>query len=326
MNASLAKGIPFYEAIAMEGIGYNVSGLGNHDFDLGPGILAGFISGFRSLPFVSANLDFQNEPNLQALVSAGRLGGSTVVKVQGEKIGIISVIDPALRIISSPKNVIINSNLVEVVETEIQRLQEDGIEIIILMTHLGTLDDDQDLIANLSGVDIVVAAASESVNQLQANPGDVLIPGDVAFAPYPLMVEDAGGNDVPLVSTTRNYRYIGQLTVGFDKQGILIALDETRSHPFRVVGGSYPDAVQPDIKLQKKVVEPVRAAVDALASNVIATSEVALDGLETNIRSVETNEGNLVADALFAEATRLAPDFGAPVPDVAICQRRRNPQ
>ena len=51
---------------------------------------------------------------------------------------------------------------------------------------------------------------------------------------------------------------------------------------------------------------------------MIATSEVDLDGLETHVRTGETNEGNLVADALLVEAARLAPEFGAPAPDVAI--------
>jgi 5'-nucleotidase len=186
------------------------------------------------------------------------------------------------------------------------------------MTHLQSLDETKDLIGQLRGIDIVVAAGSERTNELQANPGDLLIPGDVAFAPYPLLVDDADGQKVPLVSTTGNYRYIGQLTVSFDKQGNPIEVDKTRSRPFRVAGGNNPDAVKPDDKLQKKVVEPVRAAVDALASNVIATSEVNLDGLETHVRTIETNEGNLVADALLVEAGRLAPEFGAPAPDVAI--------
>jgi 5'-nucleotidase len=111
---------------------------------------------------------------------------------------------------------------------------------------------------------------------------------------------------------------MGQLTVSFDNQGNLIAVDKARSRPFRVAGANHPDAVRPDNKLQKKVVEPVRAAIDALASNVIATSEVDLDGLETHVRTVETNEGNLVADALLVEATKLAPEFGVPAPHVAM--------
>jgi 5'-nucleotidase/UDP-sugar diphosphatase len=69
---------------------------------------------------------------------------------------------------------------------------------------------------------------------------------------------------------------------------------------------------------QQRVVEPVTAYVADLAQNVIAQTEVPLDGLRTSVRTTETNEGNLVADALLSEATRLAPGFGAPTPDVAL--------
>ncbi len=51
---------------------------------------------------------------------------------------------------------------------------------------------------------------------------------------------------------------------------------------------------------------------------MIGTSEVELDGRKPLIRTVATNEGNLMADALRATATNLAEQFGSPVPDVAI--------
>ena len=318
LNASIAKGIPFYETIAMESIGFDASGLGNHDFDFGPDVLADFISGFRSLPFVSANLDFTNEPPLDALASDGRLARSVVIKVSGEKIGVIGAITPELAIISSPRNVIVSPDLVESIQSEVSTLEESGVEIIVLLTHIRSLAEVQALVPDLRGVDVVVSAGSEDTNELQANPGDLLIPGDVPFAPYPLIATDLDGTLVPIVSTTGNYRYIGRLAVGFDKNGNVIEIDNEKSHPVRVAGGNQPDAVRPDPKVQKKVVEPVKAAVDALASNVIAISEVDLDGLEANVRTIETNEGNLVADAHFSEATRLAASFGVPAPDLAI--------
>ena len=318
LNASIEKGIPFYEAIAMERIGYDVSALGNHDFDFGPDIVAEFISGFRSLPFVSANLDFHNEPALNALARDGRLARSVVLNVRGEKVGVMGAITPRLRIISSPRNVIVDSDLVGSIQSEVSSLQEQGAKIIIMLTHIGSLAEDQALISALHGVDVVVSAASESTNELQANPADLLIPGDVAFAPYPLIAHDKNGTAVPIVSTTGNYRYIGQLTVGFDSDGNLIKIDTQHTHPFRVAGGNEPDAVQPDPTLEKKVVQPLKAAVAALASNVIAISEVDLNGIQSDVRTVETNEGNLVADSVFSEARRLAASFGTPSPDLAI--------
>jgi 5'-nucleotidase / UDP-sugar diphosphatase len=317
-NASLEKGIPFYETIAMESIGYDVSTFGNHDFDFGPDVVAEFISGFHSLPFVAANLDFHNESSLNALVSHGRLARSIVLNVKGEKVGVIGAVTPQLAVQSSPRNVLIDADLVQSIQSEISTLQSNGVKIIILLTHIGGLQEDQDLIASLHGVDVVVSAASENTNELQANPEDLLIPGDVAFAAYPLIAHDLNNTPVAVVSTTGNYRYIGQLTAGFDRNGNLIEINEQKSHPFRVAGGSQPDALQADPKLQKKVVQPVQAAVESLASNVIANSEVNLNGVEGDLRTIETNEGNLVADSMLSEAARLAPSFGTPVPNVAI--------
>ena len=318
LNASIEKGIPFYEAIAMERIGYDVSALGNHDFDFGPDILAEFISGFRSLPFVAANLDFHNEPVFNVLAREGRVAHSVVINVRGEKVGVIGAITPRLRIIASPRNVIVNSDLVGSIQSEVSSLQEKGAKIIILLTHIGSLADDHALISALHGVDVVVSAGSENTNELQANPGDLLIPGDVAFAPYPLISHDMNGTSVPIVSTSGNYHYIGQLSVRFDSYGNLIEIDTRHSHPFRVAGGNEPDAVRPDPTLERKVVQPLKAAVEALASNVIAKSEVDLKGIQSDVRTVETNEGNLVADSVFSEARRLAASFGTASPDLAI--------
>ena len=88
--------------------------------------------------------------------------------------------------------------------------------------------------------------------------------------------------------------------------------------PVRVAGGDAPDAVRPDPVVQKLVVEPVAAFLDDLATNVIAQSEVDLDGLRSDVRSVETNEGNLIADALLWQATQLASTYGVPIPDAAF--------
>ena len=76
------------------------------------------------------------------------------------------------------------------------------------------------------------------------------------------------------------------------------------------------DAVDADIF--DAAVAPVIAATETLDATVIATSEVALDGTRTSVRGVESNEGNLIADALRWQATQLADDFGVAAPDVAL--------
>ena len=70
--------------------------------------------------------------------------------------------------------------------------------------------------------------------------------------------------------------------------------------------------------VQRRVVDPVQEYVDQLGMNVIGISEVGLDGIRANIRSVETNLGNLVADSWLWTAREEAPFFGLPEPDVAF--------
>jgi 5'-nucleotidase len=106
--------------------------------------------------------------------------------------------------------------------------------------------------------------------------------------------------------------------VDFDKYGNVIGIDENRSGPIRVVSSAFSGGVRENRKMQRRVVEPVEAFVADLAANIIATSEVDLDGLRNSVRSKETNEGNLIADALLWQARQLAAGFGVPEPDVAL--------
>jgi 5'-nucleotidase len=323
-TASLTNGVPFYDTIAMELIGYDAVSLGNHDFDFGPDVLADFLDGFEDAPtYVSANLDFSAEPRLQAYVDAGVIVPTTVVKVRGERIGIIGLETPNLPFISSPRGVVVSDDLVNIVSDQVAMLEDEGVDKIILAGHLQNILNDIALVSELDGVDVVIAGGGD---ELLANPDDLLIPGDEGevFGPYPVIATDADGTEVPVVTTSGEYRYVGELVVGFDKRGNVVAIEDSRSGPVRVAtgdcNGTLPcdDAVVPDPTMQVLVVDPVEAFVDALDSQIIGTSEVDLDGLRSSVRSVETNEGNLIADSQRWQAAQAAPDFGLPVPQVAL--------
>jgi 5'-nucleotidase/UDP-sugar diphosphatase len=344
-NAGLENGVPFYDTIAMELIGYDAVNLGNHDFDFGPDVLADFIAGYTyPPPYVSANLDFSGEPSLQAYVDAGVIAPAAIVKERGELIGVIGLETPNLPFISSPRNVVVSDDLVSIVQGQIDTLEAQGVNKIILSSHLQSIQNEIDLVAQLDGVDVVIAGGGD---ELLADPlKDLLLPSDqedclpdidndpttcnpdgildAIFGPYPIIATDMDGTEVPVVTTSGEYRYVGKLVIGFNKFGEVAVVDEARSGPVRVAtgecNGTTPcdDAVEPDPTMQALVVDPVEAALAELAETVIGTSEVALDGLRTSVRSTESNEGNLIADALRWQAEQLAADFGAPLPDVAL--------
>jgi 5'-nucleotidase len=319
-TASLADGV-FYDAVALDALRYDAIILGNHDFDFGPDVLAEFISeGYANPgkpPYLSANLDFSGEPALQALADEGVIAASTVVRVKGEDIGIVGATTENLSFISSPRNVIVGAVL-PAAQAEIDALEAAGVDKIVFVSHLQDIDGDILLAEQLSGVDVMVAGGGD---ELLANPDDLLLPsdgpGDV-FGPYPLTAISADGAEVPVVTTSGSYGYLGNLVVGFDADGNVIAVDDA-SGPRRVVSESIgADGVKPNGSLDARVVAPVTAFVADLAAQVIGISEVDLDGTRSSVRSVESNEGNLIADSQLWQAQQLAADFGVDAPQVAL--------
>ncbi len=313
-SASLEKGVPFYDSLALRRALYDAIAIGNHEFDFGPDVLADFIKGFRGrVPFLSVNLDVSPEPRLQVLAEQGIIAASTVVETAGEEVGVIGATTPQLRSISSPRDVVVDPDVARLVNRQAKMLTKDGVDKIVLISHLQSVEEDRELAGSLRRVDVIIAGGGD---ELLANDGDLLLPGDVPVGPYPIIERDRQNREVPIVTTSGGYRYVGRLVVGFNRRGRVVAIDD-ESGPVRVSGVA-PDAVEPDPVVQSNVVEPVTEALAELASNVVGTSEVALDGTRTNIRTIETNQGNLIADALLWQATQLAPSFGAPLPDIAL--------
>lgn len=317
LDASTEKGVPFYDSTAIKLIDYDAMAIGNHEFDFGPEFLAQFIEGVEGeFPFVSANLDFSGEPSLQALVDNGSIVKGVVVDKEGQQIGIVGATTPKLASISSPRNVKVGSDVAGALQTEIDALQSQGVNKIIVISHLQSVSEDLDLAGQLSGVDVMIAGGGD---ELLADANTVLVPGDEEpFGSYPLTATTADGAEIPVVTTPGDYKYVGKLVVTFDADGNVTSVGDD-SGLVRVAGGDNPDAVEPDAEIEAQVVEPVATYVDALASNQIGTSEVALEGRrDPGIRTQETNLGDLMADALLWEANRQAGSFGVSQANVAL--------
>lgn len=312
-----ATGEPYYDSIALSMIGYDAMTIGNHEFDFGPDVLAEFIDGFGGdTPFLSANLDFSGEPRLQALEDAGIIAGSIIAKKKGEEIGIVGATTELLPTISSPRNVEVEAVL-PAVQAEVAALKAKGVDKIILSSHLQGINSELELIESLTDVDVVIAGGGD---ELLTNPGDLLVPGDdtvTPFGPYPVMARDAEGASVPVVTTPGNYKYVGKLTVGFNSDGQIVRV-KPRSGLERVASRNQQDGVKSKPAIQNLVVEPVMEAVQALAENVIGQTAVTLNGQTSQVRTRETNAGNLIADALLWQARKVAGDFGVPQPEISL--------
>ena len=306
LEVSLGREGPLYDSIALSGV-YDAMALGSRDFDLGPDVAARLIEGFTpAIPFVAANLDGSQEPALQPLVDRGLIVRSTVIETGGHQIGVIGVVTPELSDVSSPRNARA-SRVFPAVAAEVARLEELGVNKIILMSHLLNLFEEVRLGRSLDGVDVVVSGDG---NYLLRNDGDSCLLEQEPVASYPFWFQDGSGNEIPLVAAPGWYRCIGVLNVTFDAEGEVLEAEG------RSVGVGFDLLPDPDV--QAGVVLPLGAAVGLREGEAIGVSEVELDGRMSMVRAAVTNVGNLLADAVLSSATRRAEAFGSLPPDVAI--------
>ncbi len=328
---------PVWDAVAQQFMGYDVHALGNHEFDYGPDFLARYIKAYRSTggqvdqPFISGNLNFQPSSALNALAVKGGLVDTTTVADQkvigsralytdpntGHKFGIVSAITPNLQSISSPLPVQVTTPDIDavaaVLQKQINAFETEGVNRIILVSHLQSFLIDQQLIQRLRGVDVAVAGGGDD---LLANPsipiGVQLQPGaGTPVGTYPVMVRSRNGRDVPMVTTAGNYLYVGRLDVTFDNAGKVVSYDQKTSYPRRVIikddaatSLGFTDAVVPDAKVLSKVQTPLETGCLTAQKQPFAASQVVFNtqrGSATTpgVRTQETNGGNLVTDSFL---------------------------
>ncbi|MEF2967161.1 5'-nucleotidase C-terminal domain-containing protein [Paenibacillus sp. M1] len=262
---------------------YDVMTFGNHEFDKGPGALAEFVKQAK-FPFVSANVDFSAEPALSGVLQsgigapgeAGHIYPSLIKEIDGEKIGIIGLTTPESSVLSSPGPNIKFLDEVESAQKQVDALETEGIDKIIVLSHLGYTVDQQ-LAESVDGIDIIVGGHSHT--QL-----------DVPE------VHHAEAEPTLIVQTGEYDEHLGQLDVTFDENGVLDTWEgKLIDLNAQDDAGNY--LIQGDAKAAAKLAE-YTAPLEELKKTVVGKSDVNLDGERDNVRKQETNLGNLVADGM----------------------------
>jgi 2',3'-cyclic-nucleotide 2'-phosphodiesterase (5'-nucleotidase family) len=320
-------------------LGFQVASFGNHEFDLGtevirnlilanpeitgPGIGGGGYSG-TAFPYLSTNLDFSPDANLADLVvddgnapQPNSIANSTVIEVAGEQIGIVGATTPSLPFISSPDDVAVNPSdsndipaLAEDIQQTVNTLTSAGINKVILLAHMQRIGIEQELAGLLENVDVIIAGGS---NTLLANEDDPLRDGDSSQGVYPIELTSARDEPVVVVNTDGNYKYVGRLAVNFDDDGIIDEiLEESGAYATDDAGVDrvYGEDVEP-AEVAAPVIVEVTAAIDENVStrdgNLFGSTDVFLNGSRGEVRTEETNLGNLTADANLFVAQQYDP-------------------
>ncbi|NJO44644.1 MAG: hypothetical protein HC835_02845, partial [Oscillatoriales cyanobacterium RM2_1_1] len=264
------------------------------------------------------------------------LSGSVIVEINGEQVGVLGAVTPYLPSIAGIGNVVMETGegfssatprqqqvdvLVTNLQPEVQALTDAGVNKIILMTHLQEAEIEQALAQALVDqdipVDIHIGGGSHRVmtnegtipplrlDETQQNNNQLL-------TPYPQPFTNAGDDDaentIYYINTGANYRYLSQLIANFDDNGVITEIGEesgTFATDIAGVARLYPEVTVEDLDDVKALADPelvgiiegVGGLVNGLDANIFGQTDVFLNGIRGDVRTQETNLGNLTADA-----------------------------
>jgi predicted extracellular nuclease/2',3'-cyclic-nucleotide 2'-phosphodiesterase (5'-nucleotidase family) len=284
-------------------------------------------------PYLSANLDFSADASLSPLFTNSilpntayisrpdtlkasspkrKIAPATIINVNGERIGVVGATTQILESISSTGGVTVKGNnadnmaeLATYLQPYIDSLTNMGINKIILLAHLQQIALEKQLVSLLNNVDIVVAGGSST---LLSDANDVLRPGDVSAGAYPYVAQNANGQPALVVNTDQEYKYVGRLVVDFDAAGVIVlsSLDAaingvyaTTDETVTSLWGSLANAFAAGTKGNrvKTLVDAVNGVIIAKDGNILGKTDVFLEGRRTEVRTQETNLGNITSDA-----------------------------
>jgi 2',3'-cyclic-nucleotide 2'-phosphodiesterase (5'-nucleotidase family) len=182
-------GVP--ELQILNSLGFDALCLGNHEFDAGSEQLGNLIA--MAQPDSDFNILCTNALNTAAVpVLNSYIRAYAIVQRGNVKIGLLGLTTPAANIESSPAPVFIDTTLVPTVLTKTAELRGMGCQVVILLSHLGKLND-MAIAPYLSGVDAIIGGHSHDVIK------------EVIYV-----------NNIPIVQAGEFYRWVGKLRLVYN--------------------------------------------------------------------------------------------------------------
>ena len=257
----------------MNGMGYDAMAIGNHEFDDGPEELARFIDALK-FPMVSGNvLAGLNTP------IADKYKPYVIKEFGGEKVAVVSVLATDTDETSSPGDDVLFVDEIGYLKDAVKEIEAAGVNKIVLLSHVGYTVD-QRIAAAVDGIDVIVGGHSHTL---------LSSTDEKAAGPYPTLVKNPSGKDVPIVTAYAYSKYLGDLKVVFDDAGVV----KTAEGAPKLLDAS----VTPDAAYSAKVAE-LGAPIEELKKKEIGETATVIDGSREVCRAAECSMGNLVADAM----------------------------
>ena len=249
----------------MDQAGYDIVGLGNHEFDYGVDSLKSIFEG-KNFKVVCSNV-FEGDKTL--------FESEQIVKVGKLKVGFFGLETPETQTKVNPNYVkdltfTEGQELYDVAQKEIDLLKTES-DLVICLGHLGVDEESKgqrstDVYANTTGIDFIIDGHSHTMME-------------------------AGENGEPIQSTGTKGQYIGVIQID----------NETKKIERNFLYGL--NNVEADTAVLDSVVNYM-SEINKRYDTVFANTEVTLDGEKAHVRAQETNLGNLIADAMIWETLK----------------------
>ena len=270
--------------------GYDVATLGNHEFDFGYENLKAILAD-ADFSVVSANVLYEEEFAFQ---------DSVIFEVDEDtSIGVFGLTTPETATKSHPAKIQgvtfpAGQDMFDMAQAEVDALKAEGCDYIICLGHLGidaesTGNRSADLLENVTGIDIFIDGHSPTSEAELNDAGYEQVDGTI------------------VTSTGTKLENLGVIEI--DPEGAIAVSNE----PMADYDLAAMEETSEIYNTVKDRAAEIRAEIEADYGAVFATTEVTLDGVKENVRSMETNLGDLITDAMLWAAN----DLGEPV-DAAV--------
>lgn len=342
---STALGRP--DVAIMNALGVDASALGNHEYDLGSPVVSGAVAASGAwvgaqFPFITSNLSFAGDSSLRGLADAtvggtgtnafagkevtdikGKFAPYAVKTINGEKIGIVGATTYELLSKTSPNGTTVTGvastsdavkipELAGIIQTTVNALTATGVNKIVMVDQLDTIDRNVQLAPLLTGVDVMVAGGGHERLGDSTDTAVAFNGHDAVFSDdFPVLSSGVDGAPTLIVTTDTEFTYLGRLVVPFDAAGVI---NTAELDP--VVNGAYA-AVEATLQAAYGTTDPaatiiagsvtgakIKAITDAISAVVASKdgtlygySSVYLEGDRVFGRTQEINLGSLSADA-----------------------------
>lgn len=269
----------------MNQLGFDAMTLGNHEFDKDSATLANFIKQ-AEFPIVTSNVNMTNDSELGPLFNnsiggtneRGEIFPAIIKEVDGEEVGIFGVTTEDTVFLANPGDDIVFEDAVEKANETVEMLEAQGVDKIIALSHLG-YQPDLVFAEKVHGIDVIVGGHSHT--KLDS----------------PVVVEKE--EPTLIVQANEYLKYLGVLDVTFDENGVIA----NYTGELKDLSKYAEDAAA------KAKVEEYKAPLTELQKQVVGSTSVVLNGERADVRSKETNLGNLIADGMATKANEFIPTY-----------------